>query len=73
MRFLHSLLKSLCVAFLLVSISPAPVLGSKDRKAKEERKRQKEAKKRDQRQRVEEQQDYFKKWMTEDVVYIITG
>ena len=72
MRFLFSFLKTFCVTFLLVSIAPAPVLASKDRKAKEQRKLEKEAKKRDQRQRVEEQQDYFKKWLTEDVVYIIT-
>ena len=65
MRFLFSFLKTFCVAFLLVSIAPAPVLASKDRKAKEQRKLEKEAKKRDQRQRVEEQQDYFKKWLTE--------
>jgi GWxTD domain-containing protein len=72
MRFIFSLLKTLCVAFLLMAISPAPILGSKDKKTKEERKREKEAKKRDQQQRVEEQQDYFKKWLEEDVVYIIT-
>ncbi len=72
MRLLFSLFKTLCIAFLLVAISPAPVLGSKDKKTKEERKREKEAKKRDQRRQVEEEQDYYKNWLVEDVVYIIT-
>ena len=71
MKQILLILRATGIALLVLGLPLMPVQAGKDKKAKEERKLEKAQKEREQLQLQEEQQDYYKKWLNEDVVYII--